>query len=170
MCTFEQRNHEAGDLHHYKRKKLRKRTRKRNAHLLIGTDEAGDAHNATISEQLGHLRDTPDVLFTVLGGEAQVLVQACAHVVAIQRVGRDALADQILFQSKRDGGLTSAGETSQPDGAAAESTALAQGLAALVTGHVVRLVHHVGGSVQSLQHTSVGNVLDFRDVTEEPSW
>lgn len=47
-------------------------------------DETGDAHQASVGKQSGHLSDTADVLLPVLGGEAQILVQALANVVSVQ--------------------------------------------------------------------------------------
>ena len=40
-----------------------------------------------IDHQLRHLGDAADVLDAVLVGEAEVLVQAVAHVVAVEQVG-----------------------------------------------------------------------------------
>jgi hypothetical protein len=52
--------------------------------LGVRRDEAGDADEASVCEQLGHLSNTSDVLLTVSGCEAQVLVEAMADVVPIQ--------------------------------------------------------------------------------------
>lgn len=82
-------------------------------HLGEGTDEAGDTDDPSISEELGHLGDTADVLLAVLLGEAQIFVQPSPDVISIQTVGRDALANQVLLQSKRDGCFPSTRQTWQ---------------------------------------------------------
>lgn len=71
-------------------------------------DEAGDAHQAGVSEKLGHFRNTPDVFFTILGGEAQVLIESVANVVSVQGVTRDGVGHEVLFQGKADGRLPGA--------------------------------------------------------------
>lgn len=45
---------------------------------------------AAVGEQFGDLGNPPDVLLPILLAEAEVLVQACADVVAVQSVRRDA--------------------------------------------------------------------------------
>jgi len=71
-------------------------------YLSEGTDEAGETDDASVSEQLGHLRDTSDVFFAVFRAEAEVLVQPMANVVSIQTVRRNSLAHQVAFQRKRE--------------------------------------------------------------------
>ena len=66
-------------------------------HLSEGGNEAGDAHQASVGEQLGHLRNAPDILLPVRGGEAQVSVQSMADVVAVQGVAGDPVGDQVLL-------------------------------------------------------------------------
>lgn len=75
-----------------------------------GRDEAGDADQAGVGEELGHLGDAPDVLLAVLGSEAQVLVQTVPDVVPVQRVAGNAVRHQILLKSKAHGGFTGTGE------------------------------------------------------------
>ncbi len=63
------------------------------AYLSKGTDEAGEAHNTSISKQLGHLSNTADILLSVFRREAEVLVETSTDIVSIQAICRDALAD-----------------------------------------------------------------------------
>lgn len=72
------------------------------SHPAVWGDEAGDAHETGIGEQLGHLGYTADVLLSVFGAEAQVFVQALSDVVAIQSVAGDTMAHQVLLQSHAD--------------------------------------------------------------------
>lgn len=74
-------------------------------------DETGDAHQPSVCKQSGHLGDTPDVFLAVYGGEAQILVQAVANVVSVQRVARDSMGHEVLFQGKTDGSLPSTRQT-----------------------------------------------------------
>lgn len=71
------------------------------AHLREGRDEAGDAHDAGVGEQFGHLADAPDVLGAVAVAEAEVRVEPEAQVVAVERVRRHALAHQELLERER---------------------------------------------------------------------
>lgn len=63
--------------------------------------------------------NTANVFIAVLFGEAQVLVEAEAHVVAVQAVGRDAQVQQVLLEGRGDGRLAGRGEARQPEGDAA---------------------------------------------------
>lgn len=74
-------------------------------------DKAGDANEPSVGEQFGHLSDTTDVFLAVFGREAQVLVQAVADVVSIQRVARDSMRHKVLLQGKTDGSLPGARQT-----------------------------------------------------------
>lgn len=81
------------------------------AHLCEGGDEAGDADQASVGKQLGHLGDPADVLLPVSGRESQVFVKAVADVVPIQGVAGDGVGHQVLLQSKTDRCFPSTGET-----------------------------------------------------------
>lgn len=83
--------------------------------LGIRRDETGDAHQPSVRKQFGHLSDATDVLLTVFGSEAQVLVQALANVVSVQRVARDGVRHKELFQGKTDGGLPCTRQTLRHD-------------------------------------------------------
>src|SRR5262245_45051160 len=56
------------------------------------------------------LRDTADVLDSVLGGKAQVLVETVAHVVAIEEIGVAAGGREALLDAVGDGGFAGAGK------------------------------------------------------------
>lgn len=85
------------------------------ADLAERRDEAGDAHQAGVGKQLGHLSNSPDVFFPIFGGEAQVLVQSMANVVSIQGVARDRVGHEVLLQGKADGGLPGARQAWRKD-------------------------------------------------------
>ena len=53
----------------------------------IRRNEAGDGDGARIGEELRHFGDAADVLPAIPLTEAQVFVQAEAHVVAVETVG-----------------------------------------------------------------------------------
>ncbi|KAH9827097.1 V-type proton ATPase subunit C [Teratosphaeria destructans] len=74
-----------------------------------------------------YLRYAPDVLLAVFGREAQVFVQAEAHVVAVETVGGQAEVEEVLLEGGRDGRLAGGRQAGEPDGGAlllAELTAL----------------------------------------------
>lgn len=54
---------------------------------------------------VAHLSHTANVLLAVLGGEAQVLVEAEADVVAVQAEGALALLEQLELESAGEGRL-----------------------------------------------------------------
>lgn len=74
-------------------------------------NEAGDADQTSIGKQPGHLSNPANIFFSVPGGESKVFVKAVTYIVPIEGVARDGVRDQVLFQSKTDGGFSSTGET-----------------------------------------------------------
>lgn len=96
----------------------------------VGRDEGGDGDGGRVGKELGDLTDAADVLVAVGLGEAQVLVEAEAHVVAVEAVGGEAQVEEVLLQGGGDGGLARGGEARQPDCEAA----LAAQLVALAAG------------------------------------
>lgn len=71
-----------------------------------------------------HLGNSADVLVSVLLREAEILVQAKSHIVAVEAVGRDAEMEEVLLERGRDGGLAGGRQAGQPDGKAALATEL----------------------------------------------
>lgn len=83
----------------------------------VGGDEARDGDGAAVGEQFGDLGDAADVFLAVLGGEAEVLVEAEADVVAVEAVGGEVVgvSEQGLLEGDGDGGLAGGGEAGEPD-------------------------------------------------------
>jgi len=77
-----------------------------------------------------YLSDAPDVLLSVLGREAKVLVQAEPDIVAVESVGLKTKVEEVLLKGNGNGGLSRGGETSEPDG----GTLLLAKIGALLTG------------------------------------
>src|SRR5260221_330675 len=91
-------------------------------------NERGDADEAGIGEQCRDFADAADVLLPVLGREAQVGVEATAHVVAVDRVRRPAAIEQCAFEGHRECRLAGAGQSGQPhNGSAMTGTRAALG-------------------------------------------
>lgn len=63
-----------------------------------------------------YLGDTTNVLIAILLAETQVLVEAEAHVVAVEAVRGEAQVQQVLLEGGRDGGLARGGKAGEPDG------------------------------------------------------
>lgn len=84
----------------------------------VRRDEGGDGDGGRVGKELGDFADATDVLVTVLLGEAQVFVQAEAHVVAIETVGGDAEVEEMLLESGGHGGFARGGEAGEPNGEA----------------------------------------------------
>jgi hypothetical protein len=82
-------------------------------------DEGGQHDQAGVDHQLGDLGHPADVLDPVFLGEAEVLVQAVADVVAVQQIGVAAQGVQALFDQVGDGRLARARQARQPDDPAA---------------------------------------------------
>ena len=83
-----------------------------------------------ITQVSAYLSDTPDVLLSVLGREAKVLVQAESDLVAVEPVGLKTKVEEVLLKGNGNGGLSRGGETSEPDG----GTLLLAKICALLTG------------------------------------
>jgi hypothetical protein len=83
-----------------------------------------------ITPVFAYLSDTPDVLLSVLGREAKVLVQAEPDVVAVEPVGLKTKVEEVLLKGNGNGGLSRGGETGEPDG----GTLLLAKIGALLTG------------------------------------
>jgi hypothetical protein len=62
-----------------------------------------------------YLRDAANVLDTVLVGEAEVLVEAEADVVAVEAVGVDAEVEEVLLESSGYSRLAGRRKTGKPD-------------------------------------------------------
>lgn len=111
----------------------------------VGRDEGREGDGGRVGEELGdlcrgcqsscpfknmtrgmcpYLGDAADVLVAVLLGEAEVLVQAEAHIVAVEPVRGQSNVQQVLFQGRGDGGLARGREAREPDGEAALSAEL----------------------------------------------
>ena len=87
-----------------------------------GGHEGGQHDHAGVEEQLGHLADAADVLLPVGIGEAEVLAEAVAHVVAIQHVGRQAALKQGGVDGVGQGALAGSGQAGEPEDGAAVAT------------------------------------------------
>lgn len=73
--------------------------------LSVGRNERGDGDGSGVGKELGDLTDATDVLIAVGLGEAKVLVQAEAHVVAIKTIGGEPQMQEMLLKGGGDGGL-----------------------------------------------------------------
>jgi hypothetical protein len=118
--------------------------------LLEGRDEAAEAYLSAVGEELGDLSDPAYVLLAVDGTEAEVAVQARAHVVAVEAVGRYPEVHEDRLDLEGDRGLPGPGESRQPDGAAAEAPHGPEDPTALHPGHVVRLEGDVRAGLQQV--------------------
>ena len=72
-----------------------------------------------VDHQPGHFRDAADVLHAVVVGEAEILVEAVAHVVAVEQVGVLAQRQQALLDEVGDGRLARARQAGEPEACAA---------------------------------------------------
>ena len=77
-------------------------------------DERAQHDEAGVDEQLRHLAHAADVLDPVGGGEAEVLVEPVAHVVAVEQVGVGAALGELPFDEVRDRRLAGAGKAGEP--------------------------------------------------------
>ena len=99
---------------------------------------------------VSYLCNAPDVLFSVLGRESKILVQAEADIVTVQPVASQTLLEQMLLERDRNRRLARCRQTREPDGAPLLLTELAALLAreAGVPCDVAVLLHqHVRGVV-----------------------
>src|SRR5690554_3038240 len=92
-----------------------------------GADEGAENDQAGIGEQLAHLANAADIFYPVVVGEAQILAQAMAHVVAVQQEGVITPIMQGNVHGVGDGGFATAAQAGEPEQA---------GLLVFVTGAV----------------------------------
>lgn len=83
--------------------------------LPVGRDKGGDGNGGGVGEELGNLADAADVLVAVGLGKAEVLVQAEAHVVAVEAVGGESKVQEVLLKRRGDGGFSRGREPREPD-------------------------------------------------------
>ena len=74
-----------------------------------GRDQRDDGDGAGVGEQAGDLPDAPHVLGAVAGGEAEVVGEAVADVVAIEQVRRLTGGHELAFEGDRDRRLARGG-------------------------------------------------------------
>lgn len=55
---------------------------------------------------ISYLCDPPDILIAICLRETQILVQAKAHIVAVETVRSDAEMEQVLLKRRRDSRLS----------------------------------------------------------------
>jgi hypothetical protein len=87
--------------------------------LRVGADEGDKDDLAGHVEELGDFGNAADVLGTVLRGETEALVEASADNVAVKDEHLVGIADLLvegLLEGLGEGGLSSAGEASEPVG------------------------------------------------------
>jgi len=65
-----------------------------------------------------YLRYPPNILIPVLLGEAQILVEAEAHIIAVKTVRSVSKVQKVLLERCRDGGFARRREAGEPDGEA----------------------------------------------------
>ena len=85
----------------------------------VGGDEGDEDDLAGHAEELGDLGDTADVLGTVAGGEAKILVETRSNDISVEEEDLLAVTDHavnLILDGGREGGLASTGETSEPVG------------------------------------------------------
>ncbi len=71
----------------------------------VGGDEAGDRDDSGVGEEFGDLSDSADVLFAVVSGESEVVIESVSDIVAVESVGEAASIDEGMLESDGDGGF-----------------------------------------------------------------
>jgi hypothetical protein len=79
-----------------------------------GRDERGDDDQAGIGHQLRHFADAADILDPVGLGESQILVEAVAHIVAIEQEGVPVHPVQLLLDQVGDGRFARTRQAGEP--------------------------------------------------------
>jgi hypothetical protein len=82
---------------------------------LVRRDKRRNGNGGRIRKKLGNLCYPPDVLVPVLLGEAQVLVEPEAHVVAVEAVRGVSEVQEVLLERGCDGGFARGGQAREPD-------------------------------------------------------
>jgi len=77
-----------------------------------------DHHHVVAREQLRDVADAADVGVAVLAREAEALGEVLAHLVAVERLDRDAVARELAAQGRGKRGLARPRQTREPEGEA----------------------------------------------------
>ena len=117
-----------------------------------GGDEAGYRHDACVDEELANLGYAADVLAPVLGREAEVGVDACADVVAVENAAEDAPPVQLALHTCCHGALAAAAEAGHPyhDAVLTEQRLFVLSAHHLVEDGVNYLIGHIKGITKTL--------------------
>jgi integrase len=81
----------------------------------VGGDEGGDDDDAAVGHEFRDFGDAADVFDAVLGGEAEVRVEAVPDVVAVEDVSVDGAVEEFAFELAGEGGFAGARESGEPD-------------------------------------------------------
>jgi hypothetical protein len=90
---------------------------RRACHAALGAErrnEGGQHDEAGVDHQLRHFGHAADVFHAIGFGEAEVLVQPVAHVVAVEQVGVASQRVQALFDLIRQRRLAGARQAGEP--------------------------------------------------------
>ena len=82
--------------------------------FVVGADESGEGDDAGIDKEFGYLCDAADVLASVFGSEAEIVVDTRTDVVAIKDATEQSAPVQLTLQSDGDGALAGATEAGEP--------------------------------------------------------
>ena len=88
--------------------------------FLIGGDEAHQGQEPRVGEQFADLGDSADVLLSLLGGEAEICVEAVAYIITVEAIGRRALAYEKLLKGHRYGAFSRAAQAGEPESGSRE--------------------------------------------------
>src|SRR5262245_52291998 len=70
------------------------------AHGFLGSDEGGENDDAGVVEELGDFGAAAEVFAAFIGGEAEVLADAAAHVLAVEDDDSPALVEEAALERK----------------------------------------------------------------------
>ena len=118
----------------------------------VGADEGGQRNRASVAKEFRDLSDTTNVFPAVRFGETEVLVDAQAHVVAVEAVRQLASPEQRALQGDGDGALAAARKAGKPDRCAF----LAQDLVAVFPRYQAFLPGDIGGFLTCWCHCLLG--------------
>ncbi len=86
--------------------------------LLRRRDERAQHDHARLQKEARHFRHAPDIFRAIVVAEAEVAIQAAAHIIAVEREGAKALRAQLPLQRIRERALARSRKTVEPDDAA----------------------------------------------------
>ena len=83
--------------------------------IIIRADKCRNRNDTAVQKQFGDFGDTTDVLHTVGFGEAQIVIDTAADIVAVQNTAKQSALMELALQCNRNRAFSRSAQTCKPD-------------------------------------------------------